>query len=158
MSETTAKLLWNGDLRFIGINANGSETAIDGDHQAAPSPVELLLEATASCSAVDVVLILAKMRTPATQLEIDIDADRRPTPPRYVTRLRMAFDIWGDGITAEKAARAIQLSVVKYCSVFNTLRLDLKLELDFRLHARGAEADGEYRSILLDHGVNDDHD
>ena len=65
MSDTTAKLLWNGDLRFTGINAGGSETAIDGDHQAAPSPVELLLEATASCSAVDVVLILAKMRTPA---------------------------------------------------------------------------------------------
>jgi putative redox protein len=158
MSDTTAKLLWNGDLRFIGINANGSETAIDGDHQAAPSPVELLLEATASCSAVDVVLILAKMRMPAARLEIDIDADRRPTPPRYVTRLRMAFDIWGDGITAEKAARAIQLSVVKYCSVFNTLRLDLKLELDFRLHATGAEGDGEYQSIQLDHGFNDDHD
>jgi putative redox protein len=157
MSDTTAKLVWNGDLRFIGINANGSETAIDGDHQLAPSPVELLLEATASCSAVDVVLILAKMRTPAARLEIDLDADRRPTPPRYLTRLRMAFDIWGDGITAEKAARAIQLSVVKYCSVFNTLRLDLKLELDFRLHATGAEADGEYQSILLDHGVNDDN-
>jgi putative redox protein len=158
MSETRAKLIWNGDLRFIGRNANGSETAIDGDHRSAPSPVELLLEATASCSAVDVVLILAKMRTPAARLEIDLDADRRPTPPRYLTRLRMAFDIWGDRITAEKAARAIQLSVVKYCSVFNTLRLDLKLELDFRLHATGAEADGEYQSIQLDHGVTDDND
>lgn len=150
MSDTTARIIWNGDLRFTGVNSDGIETAIDGDHKSAASPVELLLESTAACSAVDVVLILARMRMPASRLEMDLDGDRNPTPPRYFTRMRLAFDIWGDDVTPEKAARAIQLSVVKYCSVYNTLRPDMKLELAFRLHRSDAEATGDYQPVQLD--------
>lgn len=150
MSDTTARIIWNGDLKFTGINADGFETAIDGDHKSAASPVELLLESTAACSAVDVVLILAKMRTPATRLEMDLQADRNPAPPRYFTRMRLAFDIWSDGATPDKAARAIRLSVIKYCSVYNTLRPDMKLELAFRIHASGATASGDYEPVQID--------
>ena len=44
---------------------------IDGMRKTGPGPVDMLLSALASCSAIDVVSILAKRRTPVASLEID---------------------------------------------------------------------------------------
>ncbi len=149
MSDVQAKLVWQGGLRFTGTNSGGLATEIDGDHKAAASPVELLLESIASCAAIDVVLILDKMRTPASRLEITIDADRHSPEPRYLTRTRLRFDIWGDGIKPEKAERAIQLSIVKYCSVFNSLRSDMVTEVECRLREPDDDATGEYKPVSI---------
>jgi putative redox protein len=149
MSDLTVKLSWNGGQRFTGVNANGLETVIDGDRQSGASPVELLVEALGACSAIDVVLILEKMRAPATKLEITLDADRHSPTPRYVTVAQMRFDVWGDGIKPEKLARAINLSISKYCSVYHSLRDDLKLQPQFRIHPTGAEASGEYQTVEM---------
>ena len=149
MADMIAKLVWQGGVRFTGTNADGIETAIDGDHRNAASPVEILLEALGACSAIDVVLILEKMRMPAARLEVSLDADRHSPEPRYLTRVRMRFDVWGDGIQSEKVARAVWLSLVRYCSVYNSLRSDLIVQPQFRLHASGAEASGEYDTVAL---------
>ena len=81
------------------------------------------------------VSILEKMRTPAAKFEVTLDADRHRTEPRYLTGARMLFDVWGDGITPDKLVRAINLSISKYCSVYHSLRDDLKLRPQFRIHA-----------------------
>lgn len=155
MSDVAVKLKWEGDLRFSGYNAGGIKTEIDGDHKSAASPVDILVEAIGACSAVDVVLILQKMRTPATRLEISIDADRHSPEPRYLTGLRLLFDIWGSDIKPEKAARTIQLSLVKYCSVFNSLRPDIITEASFRIHEPAVEGSGEYQSVSLNEAVKE---
>ncbi len=149
MSDLTVKLSWNSGERFTGVNASGLETAIDGDRQSGASPVELLVEALGACSAIDVVVILEKMRTPAAKLEITLDADRHSPAPRYLTGVQMRFDVWGDGIKPEKLARAINLSISKYCSVYHSLRDDLKLQPQFRIHATGAEASGDYQTVEM---------
>ena len=147
MSEMTAKLVWQGGLRFTGTTAGGVETAIDGDHQTGASPMELLLEALGACSAIDVVMILEKMREPLARLEVSLDGDRHSPEPRYFTAVRARFDAWGDGLKPDKVARAINLSFAKYCSVYHSLRPDLKLQPEFRLHAAGAAASGEYQLV-----------
>jgi putative redox protein len=149
MSDMTARLTWQGGLKFTGVNSGGIETRIDGDHQAALSPMELLLEAIGACSAIDVVMILEKMREPLVRLEVSLDGDRHTPEPRYFTRVRARFDVWGDGIKADKVTRAINLSFAKYCSVYHSLRPDLKLQAEFRLHAAGAEAAGEYQLVKM---------
>ena len=149
MSDLTVKLNWNGGLRFTGVNAGGIETATDGDTQSGASPVELLLEALGACVSVDVVLILVKMRTPASKFEVTLEADRHQTQPRYLTSARMSFDVWGEGIAPDKLTRAINLSISKYCSVYHSLRDDLKLQSQFRIHATGAEASGDYLVVEM---------
>jgi len=149
MSDMTARLIWNGGLKFTGVNAGGIETAIDGDHQSGASPMEILLEAIGSCASVDVVMIMEKARTPLARLEISLDGDRHSPEPRYFTAVRARFDLWGDGLKPDKVARAINLSFAKYCSVFHSLRPDLKLQPEFRIHAAQAEAVGEYQSIEM---------
>jgi putative redox protein len=136
-------------LRFTGVNAGGIETAIDGDTQSGASPVELLLETLGACVSVDVVLILEKMRTPASKFEVTLEADRHQTQPRYLTSARMSFDVWGEGIAPDKLTRAINLSISKYCSVFHSLRDDLKLHSQFRIHETGAESSGDYQIVEM---------
>jgi putative redox protein len=135
MSEVTVKLHWNGGMKFTAANASGQQTVIDGDKETAASPVELLLEALGACTGIDVVLILEKMRTPATRLEVSIDGNRRPTEPKYYTDLRVRFDVWGEALKPDKLERAINLSFEKYCSIYHTLRPDLKVETEFHIHA-----------------------
>jgi putative redox protein len=149
MSDLTAKLNWDGGLRFTGVNAGGIETVIDGDKQSGATPVELLLEALGACSAIDVVSIMKKVRTPAAKLEVTLEADRNPAEPRYLTSVKMLFDVWGDGISHDKLTRAINLSISKYCSVYHSLRDDLKLQPLFRVHATGAEASGDYQEVEM---------
>jgi putative redox protein len=149
MSDLTAKLNWNGGMRFSGVNASRIETAIDGDGQTGASPVELLLEALGACTSIDVVLILEKMRTPAVKFEVTLEADRNQKEPRYLTNARILFDVWGDGITPDRLSRAISLSISKYCSVYHSLRDDLKLHPQFRIHATGAAASGNYQAVEM---------
>ena len=149
MGTVTTKVTWNGELRFTGTSAKGHETVLDGNTQAGPSPVETLLEALGACAAIDVVLILEKSRTPAQKLEVTLTGNRHEPEPRYFTDAVMRFDIWGAGIRPETLARAINLSVTKYCSVYHSLRADLKVQPAFRLHAPEAEATGEYHVVEM---------
>ena len=149
MSDVTARIVWNGSARFTGVDSRGFETAIDGDHGTAPSPIDLLLHSIGSCAAVDVVVILEKVRTPASRLEVTVEVDRNSTAPRYLVRTSIKFDIWGNGIKQERASRAVQLSIVKYCSVFNSLRSDMRSSAAFRIHATGSEASGDYTEVPI---------
>lgn len=144
-----AKLIWKNELEFTGQNGKGFTTAMDGNTQAAPSPMELLLESIGGCSAIDVVLILQKMRAPLTKLEVALTGDRNDTEPKYYKAIVMQFDVWGDGLSTDKLARAINLSIAKYCSVFHSLRKDLQFTAQYRLHAAGTEATGEFTTVEI---------
>lgn len=117
--------VWKGDLRFE--SGVGDRThLIDGQSKLAPSPVETLLSAVGTCAGSDVVDILAKQRTPVKKLEVDVMATRRSEFPRRVMTLEVMFNITGDGIDAEKAERAIALSIEKYCTVAASLAGDIR--------------------------------
>jgi len=149
MSDVTVKLNWTGGQAFTAENIGGVKTVLDGNRQAGASPVEILLEALGACSAIDVVIIMEKVRTPLQRLEVVVDADRRPSEPRYVENVCIAFDAWGDGINPDKLERAINLSIGKYCSVYHSLRTDLKLVAQFRVHDASADAGGEYQTVEM---------
>jgi putative redox protein len=149
MASLTTKLTWSNELQFTGQQAKGFATLIDGNTTAGPSPMELLLEAVGGCSAIDVVLILQKMREPLARLEVAVEGERAETQPRYFTSITARFDVWGDGLNADKVARSVNLSFARYCSVFHSLRKDLQLTAQFRLHAAQAEAAGEYQTVEI---------
>lgn len=149
MSEVTVQLDWNGGLQFTGTNAGGHATVLDGNKEAGASPVELLLEALGACAAVDVVVILEKVRTPATKLRVAVEGERHSPEPRYFTDARLQFDVWGAGVNPDKLARAINLSLGKYCSVYHSLRSDLKVQAEFRIHAPETEAAGDYQPVAI---------
>ena len=149
MNDLTVKLNWNGWSRFTGVNAGGIETAIDADNQSGASPAELLLEALGASASVVVISILDMMRTPAARFEVTLEADCYRTEPSYLTGARMLFDVWGDYVTPDNLVRGITLSISKYCGVYHSLRNDLRLRPQFRIHAIGAEASGDYQVVEM---------
>lgn len=124
---TKTRAVWRGEHRFDA-GPEGRTAAIDADSKTAPGPVETLLNALATCSAVDVLDVLTKRRTPAEHFAVNVTAHRRTEAPRRVERLELEFVIDGAGITAEHAERAIQLSFEKYCTVAASLAPDILAE------------------------------
>lgn len=149
MATITTQLTWSGELQFTGKTAKGFATAMDGNTQVAASPMELLLEAVGGCSAIDVVLILQKMREPLERLEVALEGARNETEPKYFTAITVRFDVWGDGLSQDKVARAVNLSFAKYCSVFHSLRKDLQLTAEFRMHTAQSDLTSEYQKVEI---------
>lgn len=115
---------WVRGVAFEAGRPQGPRIAIDGDAQTAPSPFDALLAAIASCASVDVVTILEKQRTPVHALEVRIEANRVASIPRRLASANLRFSITAPGTTIEKATRAVELSVTKYCSVRSSLIAD----------------------------------
>jgi len=115
---------WVGALAFEAGRPEGPGVRIDGDAQTGPSPFDALLAAIATCASVDVVTILQKQRTPVMALDVRVEAQRVESTPRRLASAVLHFDIAAPGTTMEKATRAVELSVTKYCSVRSSLIAD----------------------------------
>ena len=112
---------WAGGLQFDASRADGPKIRLDGDSKAGPSPFDALLAAIASCAATDVVQIMEKQRTPLRAMSVRVESNRVNAIPRRLASAVLHFALHGAGITPEKAARAVELSVAKYCSVRSSL-------------------------------------
>lgn len=120
-------LVWDGEGHRFTARRDGHRTTIDGDGEAGPSPVALLLESVAACMAIDVADILIKGRQDLRGLAVDVAAHRMDEPPRYVRWLRLEFTVVG-AVSEAKTRRAVELSFSKYCSVYHSLRPDIEVE------------------------------
>jgi putative redox protein len=126
----TLELRWTGDQTFQGGVAGGPEEVTDGHGKAAPSPVEQLLFAAASCSGIDVVLILEKMRVTIDRFRIEVSGERRDEAPKRFTAIHLRYVVAGAGADETKLRRAVDLSLEKYCSVMTSLAPDIRITYD----------------------------
>ena len=130
---------WTGAHRFrAGRAAGGPTIEIDSDSVTGPSPVDTLLGAFAACSAVDVVDILTKRRTPPERLEVAVTGHRVDGTPRRLQRVLLQFRVEGAAVERAHAERAIDLAVNKYCSVKDSLAPDITIELELVLNGEAA--------------------
>jgi len=123
---------WGGDLRFR--NSWGSP-AIEL-HSGTPgvtSPPQALGYAIMACMAMDVVHVVQKARHDLRALSVKFVGRRAHEHPRRFVSVTLHFDITGrvDGKTVE---RAIELSRIKYCSVWNTLNPDVEFTASHTIH------------------------
>jgi len=126
----TIRLEWTGDGHKFsgGLDQPGAPTTmIDGDGQAGPSPLTTLLLACASCSGVDIVDILGKMRVTLKQLVVEVTGVRRGEMPRRYVSIHFRYRLAGDGLEQHHAERAVSLSMEKYCSAIASLAPDIAL-------------------------------
>ncbi len=126
-----ATLTWDKDLIFIGRTQRGYEVEYDAQQQWGCSPTETLLLSVAGCMGIDMVSFLQKMKCEIKTYKMDIVGERNPTPPQYYTSMEMIISVTGTGLTTKKLERAISLSHEKYCSVYHTLRKDMKMKVDY---------------------------
>lgn len=83
-------------------------------------PMEMVLMALASCSALDLITILKKQKQVLIDFSVSVEGERREKIPTIFTKIHMVFTLKGT-INPDKAERAAELAVKKYCSVHDML-------------------------------------
>jgi len=124
---------WDKELIFKGRTQRGEEIDFDAHVQWGCTPTESLLLSVAGCMAIDCVSFLEKMKVIISKFRVDIIGERNPTPPQYYTKIEMVIHISGENITPKKIERVISLSQEKYCSVYHSLRKDLKVNVTYNI-------------------------
>lgn len=124
----TATVKWLSGETFLATMPSGVTITFDAGstHAHGPSPMEILLGALGSCTASDVVSILAKKRQRLDSLEISVTGERAPKPPQVWTKIDVVFRLRGQ-LTEKAVTDAIELSQSKYCSVAAMLRKTAKI-------------------------------
>lgn len=122
----------DNDFKMEAINEDGNSLLMDaspdiGGNGKGMRPMQLLLSALGGCSAIDVILILKKQKQEIESFEIEVDGDREKAGDVSLFKnIVLHFKIKGK-VDQDKAERATQLSVEKYCSVAKTLEPTAKI-------------------------------
>jgi len=125
------KAVWKGRRRFEASSSSGV-ARMDGEGEGGMSPMELVLAALAGCSGYDLTEIMEKMKEKVEALEIEVRGTRREEQPKVFTRIDIRYILSG-GINREKARRAIDLSLEKYCSVAAMLRSTAEIHYEVEI-------------------------
>jgi putative redox protein len=94
---------------------NNSRIEIDG--KAGFSPKALLLSGLASCSGIDLVEILEKMRIIFADLKIEVESEQTEGPPKVFKDIHINYILTTEEQNRAKIKKAIDLSLEKYCGV-----------------------------------------
>lgn len=133
----TVKLDQVGAAAFEAEAGSGGTVILDGAPKIGGEgrgmrPMELLLTALASCSAMDVLYILRKQKEPIEDLRIEVEGERADAVPAVFTKIHLRFLAKGE-VNERKLARAVALSVEKYCSVRSSLSPDVEVTFESSL-------------------------
>ncbi len=131
---------WTGERRFDTGRPDGPIALIDGDGIQAQTPPDALLSALITCSGIDLIDYLAKRRTPAESLVMDVIGHRREEYPRRFERIIVTFRVRGPGIERTQAERAVHLAYERYCTVAATIAPDVVFETIVELNGEAGEA------------------
>lgn len=126
-------LTWDKDLIFVGRTQQGYEIDFDAKVEWGCMPTEGLILSLSACMGIDMVSFLKKMNCKLKDFKIDIEGERNPTPPQYYKAIKMTVHLSGKGLTEKKIQRAISLSQEKYCSVYHSLRKDMRVTVDYKI-------------------------
>jgi putative redox protein len=98
-------------------------------------PMQILLMGLGGCAAIDILLILKKQKQDVKDFRISIEGEREPgKEPSLWQTIDLIFHFTG-GVEKEKAQRAVDLSMQKYCSVSATLeKAGAKISYQVRLN------------------------
>jgi putative redox protein len=113
-----------------------------GGHNAGARPMELLLMGLGGCTAIDVILILKKQRQVVEDFQIRIQGDREKiegTEMMPFRKINIQFELQGE-IDGNKALKAIQLSMDKYCSATAQLAPSATITHSLLLNGKTFEA------------------
>jgi len=115
------------DYSFEATDATGHTVRMDtspehGGTNFGVRPMQMLLMGLAGCSAIDVISILKKQKQQVVDYKMKVNGEREAgIEPSLWKFIEVEFHIYGN-VDEDKANRAVELSMNKYCSVSATLR------------------------------------
>ena len=107
-----------GGMRFHALPSSGHQLDFDDrSSNQGGSPVETLLAALGSCSAMDVVSIALKKRQDLESYRIHVTGNQRDEYPQVFTEIVVVHEVSGRDLSEAAIRKCIELSALKYCPV-----------------------------------------
>ncbi len=126
------KLKTNKSLNnYICTNPKGQTINLGNDGNAV-GPMESVLMAIASCSSIDIVMILEKMKQDLKDIEVEVTGERAESPPKVYTQVKAHYKLYGE-IKDKKAHQAVKSSIEKYCSVALMVSKTAEIEWSYEI-------------------------
>ena len=123
------------DYHMVAANEEGVEVHLDaastiGGTGKGMRPMQLLLSSLACCASIDVISILKKQKQVIDTFKVKVDGLREEgAEPSPYKKIHMHFVLSGK-IDESKLAKAVSLSVEKYCSVLASLNDAIEVTYD----------------------------
>ncbi len=130
-----ARVKWIEGNTFMGVDDKGSAALMSSGEGPGVSPMQMLLLGLGGCSMVDILLILQKQRQRIVDLEVEVRGVRGQELPRPWETIDLHFIVVGEELDDAKVARAISLSLEKYCGVHGTLAGVAHIRHDYEIRA-----------------------
>jgi putative redox protein len=128
----------NDAFHFEASNENGNSVHIDaspdiGGTNQGMRPMQMLLAAMGGCSSIDVVNILKKQKQDLKDIQVTVTGEReKDAIPSLYTEVHAHFKLFGK-LDKDKAEKAVNLAVDKYCSVAKTLESTARITHSFEI-------------------------
>jgi putative redox protein len=113
----TAVIEHIGGSDFVAATGTGRQISFGDEDRGYLSPVETVLVALGSCSAMDVISIARKKRQTVETYRIHVRGEQRAEYPQVFTDIEVVHEVRGRDISEAAIRRAIELSATKYCPV-----------------------------------------
>lgn len=119
---------WKGDLTFE-VNQPVGKLILDTDKQVGGNdnglrPKPLMLSALAGCTGMDVASLMKKMRVDhsVSNFKIHVESDLTEEHPKKYKNVVVVYTFEGNDLDRNKLEKAVNLSVERYCGVFEMFR------------------------------------
>ncbi len=123
-----AHLKWDKDSGVYEMVSGDRKLVLDEN---SPRPMQLLLMSIISCTAMDVVHILNRMRVPFEKVEVEAHAERAPEHPKVFTKISLIYRVHlpQPEKYRKKVEKAVNLSKNKFCSASANVNAEYDYEI-----------------------------
>ena len=130
---------WKGNMVFESDNPSNQKLAIDsseefGGTNSGLRPKALMLSALAGCSGLDVVSLLKKMKVGLDDFKIITTGELTDEHPKYYHTVKVDYHFYGKDLNEKKINKAVNLSIERYCGVFEMFKAFAKMSTEIHLH------------------------
>ncbi|MFD1551961.1 OsmC family peroxiredoxin [Putridiphycobacter roseus] len=117
---------WSGDMMFEA-TVPGGKIKFDADVEVGGQdggvrPKPTMLSALAGCTGMDVVSLLKKMRAEVSAFRVEVDGNLTEEHPKFYDKVTVRYFFKGEDLKKDKIEKAVDLSVNRYCGVFEMFR------------------------------------
>ncbi len=137
----TAVIEHVGDGNFRASSGTNRQVGFGDAAKGYLSPVETVLVALGSCSAMDVISIATKKRQAIATYRIHVRGDQRTEYPQIYTDIEVVHEVTGRALSEVAIRRSIELSATKYCPVNAMISAGATVvHHRYRIQSTGAES------------------
>lgn len=125
------------NMKLVGENPKGLKTVFDtvasvGGDDSAATPMEIMLQSLAGCTAMDVISILRKKRKQIDKFWVAVEGERGDQHPKMFTKVHLIYNLISPNAEKHDLMRSVELSQDKYCgasAMFKAAGCDVSYEI-----------------------------